>query len=165
MNKCTELRKYAFPDPYVLVFFFQNIRNFLTPCIYLYQSVLPKGRSFTENAETKFAVPSKSRYSCENSGTNIAVLLGINRCSSFPLLSAPHSLFSIWTGLKRSEKIPRALSWRWEEWIWLTGPSRFHRNSTGVKISVPLVLWPNQRSANPNHSLPLYVYTLTPARN
>ena len=34
--------------------------------------------------------------------------LGFNRCGSFPLLSAPHSLFSIWTDLKRSEKIPGA---------------------------------------------------------
>ena len=43
-----------------------------------HQSVLPKGRSFTAN-----------------SGTKVAVLLGMNRYSSFPLLSAPHSLFSI----------------------------------------------------------------------
>ena len=35
-------------------------------------------------------------------------LLGMNRCGSFPLLSAPHSLFSIWTNLKRSENIPGA---------------------------------------------------------
>ena len=39
------------------------------------------------------------------------------------------SLFSVWTGLKISEKIPEAPSWRQGEWIWLTGPSRFHRNS------------------------------------
>ena len=28
----------------------------------------------------------------------------MNRCSNFPLISAPRSLFSIWTDLKRSEK-------------------------------------------------------------
>ena len=39
------------------------------------QCVLPKGRTFTANSETK-----------------VAVLLGINSCGSFPLLSAPHSL-------------------------------------------------------------------------
>ena len=43
-----------------------------------YHSVLPKGRSSTAN-----------------SGTKVAVLLGMNRCGSFPLLSALHSLFGI----------------------------------------------------------------------
>ena len=58
-------------------------------------SVLPKGRS-----------------SIANSGTKVVGLLGINRYSSFPLLSAPHYLFSILTDLKRSEKIPGAPLWR-----------------------------------------------------
>ena len=40
-----------------------------------YQSVLPNGKSFSANA-----------------GTKVAVLLEMNRCDSFPLLSAPHSL-------------------------------------------------------------------------
>ena len=35
------------------------------------------------------------RSSTTNSGTKVAVLLGMHRCGSFPLLSAPHSLFSI----------------------------------------------------------------------
>ena len=64
-------------------------------------------------------------------------LLGMDRCGSFPLLSAPPSLFSIWTDLKRSEKIPGAPTWRWGEWIWLTGPSGLHRNSPHRLISVP----------------------------
>ena len=60
----------------------------------------------------------------------------MNRCGSFPLLSSPHSFFSIWTNLKRSEKIPGAPMRRWGEWIWLTGPSRLHRNSPqGLNIS------------------------------
>ena len=42
---------------------------------------------------------------------------GLNRCGSFPLLSTPHFLFSIWTDLKRSENIPVAPTWRWREWI------------------------------------------------
>ena len=41
----------------------------------------------------------------------------------------PHSVFSIWTDLKRSEKIPGAPTRRWGEWIWLTGPCRLHRSS------------------------------------
>ena len=61
--------------------------------------------------------------------TKFAVLLGINKCGSFPLISTRHSLFSIWTDLESSEKIPGAPSWRWGEWIWLTGPSGLHRNS------------------------------------
>ena len=66
----------------------------------------------------------------------VAVLLGMNRCGSFPLLSTPHSLLSILTDLKRSEKIPGAPARRWGEWIWLTGPSGLHRNSPqGLNIS------------------------------
>ena len=66
-----------------------------------------------------------------NPGTNVAVLLGMNRCDRFPLLSAHHSLslFIIWTDLKRSENIPGAPTWGWEEWIWQTGPSWLNRNS------------------------------------
>ena len=94
-----------------------------------HQSVLPKGRSFTANAGTKVAILSKGRSSTVNSGTKITVLIEINGCGSFPLLPAPHSLFSIWTYFRRSEKIPGAPTWRWGEWIWLTGPSGFHRNS------------------------------------
>ena len=58
--------------------------------------------------------------------------VGLNRCGSFPLLSAPHSLFSIWTDIKICEKIPGAPLWRWGERIWLTGPSGLHRNSPQV---------------------------------
>ena len=86
-----------------------------------HQNVLPKDRSFTVNSGTKAVVLPKDRSSTANSGTKVSVLLGMYRCGSFTLLSAPHSLFSIWTDLKRSEKIPG--------WIWLTGPTRLHRNS------------------------------------
>ena len=77
----------------------------------------------------------EGRSSTGNSGTKAAVL-GFNRCGSFPLLSAPYSLFSIWTDFKRSEKIPGATTKRWGECIWLTGPSGLHRNSPqGLNIS------------------------------
>ena len=82
------------------------------------------------------------RVFCPRAGTSCkhrnqpAVLSGMIRCSSFLLLSTPHSLFRIWTDLKRSEKIPRAPMWRWGEWIWLTGPSGLHQNSLqGLNIS------------------------------
>ena len=101
-----------------------------------HQSILAKGRSFTANLGTKVAVLLKGRSSTANSGTQTAVLLGMDSCASFPLLSAPHSLFSIWTDVKRSEKIPRAAAWRWGEWIWLIGSSRLYRNSPqGLNIS------------------------------
>ena len=80
----------------------------------------------------------KDRSSTANSGTKVAVLLLMNRCGSFPLLSVPHSLslFSIWIVLKRSETIPGAPAWRCGEWIWLTGLSGFHQNSPhGLNIS------------------------------
>ena len=70
----------------------------------------------------------EGRSSIANSGTK-AIYQGLNRCGSFPLLSASNSVFSIWTDLKRFEKIPGAPTWTWGEWIWLTEPSGLHRNS------------------------------------
>ena len=70
----------------------------------------------------------EGRSSTANS-TKADILKGTNRCGSFPLLSAPHSLFSIWTDFKRSEKFPGTPKWRGREWIWLTGLSGLHRNS------------------------------------
>ena len=109
----------------------------LRPHIYIYIiNVLPKGRFFTANSRTRAANLPKGSSSIANSGTYVAVLLGMNRCGSFPLLSAPYSLFSIWTNLKRSEKIPGAPTRTWGERIWLTGPSGLHRNSPqGLNIS------------------------------
>ena len=99
-------------------------------------SCISSFRNLLLNSGTKAAVLLNGRSSIVNSGTQAAVLLGINRYGSFPLLSAPHSLFSIWTNLKRSEKIPGALAWKWEEWIWLTAPSGVHRNlHQGLNIS------------------------------
>ena len=105
--------------------------------IFIYhQSLLSKDRSFTENSGTKAADLPKGRSSTalRNQGWG---LLGMIRCGSFPLLSAPYSLFSIGTDLKISLKIPGAPAWRWGEWIWLTGPSGLHRNSPQGLISVP----------------------------
>ena len=60
----------------------------------------------------------------------------MHRCGSFPLLSAAHSLFSIWTDFKRSEKIPGASARGWRKWILLTGPLGLRRNSPqGLNIS------------------------------
>ena len=117
--------------------------------------ILPKGRSFTANSGTKAAVLLKARSSTANSGTRAAVLLGMDRCGSLPLLSAPHSLFSIWTDLKRTEKIPGAPMWRLGEWIGLTGPSGLHLNSPqGLNIGSIRVFWPDQGSGNPNQPSP-----------
>ena len=72
----------------------------------------------------------------ETPGTQVANFTRMDKCGGLPLLSAPHSLFSIWTDLGRSGKIPGAPVWRWGEWIWLTGPSGLHRNSPqGLNIS------------------------------
>ena len=82
----------------------------------------------------------------------------LNRCGSVPLLSTPHSPFSIWTYLKRSEKIPGVPTRRWGEWIWLTGPSGLHWNSPqGLNISSIRVfdqsdIWKSQSCFAP-HSL------------
>ena len=60
-----------------------------------HQSVLPKSRSFTTNSSTKAGVLPKGRSSTANSGTKVTILPGMNTYGSFPLLSAPYSVFSI----------------------------------------------------------------------
>ena len=57
-----------------------------------HHSILPKGRSFSVNSETKAVVLITGRSSTANSGIQAAVLLGMDRCGIFPLLSAPLSL-------------------------------------------------------------------------
>ena len=95
-----------------------------------------QGRSFTANSGAKAANLPKGRSSTANSGTKVAVIVVMNRCGCFPLLSALHSLFSIWSDLKRSKTIPGVPAWRWGEWIRLTEPSGLHRNSPqGLNIS------------------------------
>ena len=127
-------------------------------CTYKLQSVLSKGRSFTANSSAKAAVLPKGMFSTANLGTKIAVLLWMNRYDSFPLLSIPHSLFSIWTDLKKYEKIPRAPSWRWGEWFWLTGPAGLNRNSQGLNISsIRFLTRPEiHKSQSPSAPFPKY---------
>ena len=92
-----------------------------------------QGQVFHCKCRNQGCSSAEGRSSTTNSGTKIAVLPEMNRCGSFPLLSAPHSLFSIWKDLKRSQGPQR---WRWGEWIWLTGPSGLHRTSlNGLNIS------------------------------
>ena len=62
------------------------------------------------------------------------------RLQFYPLLSMSHSLFSIWTDIKRSEKIPGASMWVWREWIWLTGPPWLHRNLQILPLSCIFIL-------------------------
>ena len=83
--------------------------------------------------------------------------LRMDRCGTFPLLSAPHFLFSIRKDLKRSEEIPGAPSWRWGELIWLTRPPGLHRNSPQrlnissimdfyhISSEIPIILRPHIR--------------------
>ena len=94
------------------------------------------GRSFTANSGTRTEVLPKGRSSTAKPRNQGYSLLGMNRRDSFPLFSAPNSLFSIWTDFKRSEKIPGASAWRWGEWIWPPEPSGLYRNSSqGLNIS------------------------------
>ena len=104
--------------------------------IYHHQSVLPKGSSFTANAGTRVAILSKGNSSTANPETKVAVSLGINRCCSFPFLSAPHSLFSVWTDIKRSEKVPRAPTWGKESGFGQLRPPDFIEIHHGGWISV-----------------------------
>ena len=101
-----------------------------------HQSVLTNGRPFTASEGSQAAVLSKAGLPPQTQDRRLQFYQELNRCGSFPLFSAPQSLFSIWTDLKRSQKIQGAPTWRWGEWIWLTGPSGLHRNSPhGLNIS------------------------------
>ena len=131
--------------------------------IIIIMSVLHKGRSFTANSGTKAAVLHKGRSSNANSGTWLQFYkgwIGAVASSCFPHPTA----FSIWTDLKRSEKISGAPTWRWVEWIWLTGPSGLHRNSPqGLNISfirvfdrlrdpeIPVILRPTVSTKYPKY--------------
>ena len=108
-----------------------------------------QGQIFHSNAGTKIAALS----STANSGTKVVVLLGINRCGSFPLLPHPTPSLS-------SEKIPGAPTWKWGEWMRLTGPSGLHRNlSQGLNISSIRVfdIWNYIDQLNKNLVLSLFL--------
>ena len=60
-----------------------------------HQSILPRAGPSLQTQEPRPAVLLKGRSSTANLGTQAAVLLGMDKCGSFPLLSASHSLFSI----------------------------------------------------------------------
>ena len=119
-----------------------------------HQSVLLKGTSFAANSGTNAAILPKGRSSTANFGTKVAVLPGMNKCGSFPLLSASRSLFSIWTNLERSQKIPGAPVGRWRvdltNWALRTLP----KFTTGIKYQFRQGFWPDQRSGNLNHHSP-----------
>ena len=93
-------------------------------------------RMFCPRAGPSLQAQEPNLQFCKRRNHCFSFTTGLNRCSSFPLLSAPILLSSIWTDLKRSEKIPGAPTWWWGEWTWFTGPSRLHWNSPqGLNIS------------------------------
>ena len=96
----------------------------------------PRAGLSLQNQETRLQFCSKAGIPLQTQGPGLQFYQGLNTCGCFPLLSAPHSLFSIWTDLRSSEKITGAPTWMWGEWIWLTGPSGLHRNSPHGIISV-----------------------------
>ena len=118
----------------------------------------PRADSSLQEQEPKAAVLLKAGLPPQTQEPMLKFYQGLNRCGSFPLLSAPHSLFSIWTDLKRSEKIPGAPSRRWGERIWLTGPSGLHRNLPhGLNISSIMVF---DQIRDPEIPIPLLPYNL-----
>ena len=71
-----------------------------------HHSVLPKSRLFVASAGTWAAVLPKTGLPLKTQEPRLQFFQGLNRFGSFPLLSAPHSLFSIWIDfkdLKRSQ--------------------------------------------------------------
>ena len=106
---------------------------------------------FHHNLRKQGCSSAEGRSSNTNSKTKAAILPGMNRCGSFPLLSAPHSLSSIWTDLERSQNILGEPTWRvmrvdLVNWALRTSP----KFTTGVKYQFHQDFWPDQRSGNPN---------------
>ena len=105
--------------------------------IIIIRAFCPRAGPSLQTQEPRPQLCSKAGLPPQTQEPTLQILLGMERCGNFPLLSAPHYLFSIWTDFKRSEKIPGAPAWKWGEWIWLTGPSGLHRNSPQGLKSVP----------------------------
>ena len=60
-----------------------------------HQCVLPKGRSYAASAGTLAAVLGRKIFHRKLKEPRLRFYKGLNRCGSFLLLSAPHSLFNI----------------------------------------------------------------------
>ena len=100
-----------------------------------HQSVLPKGRSFTANAGTKDAVLSKGKPSTANSETKVAILLWINRCGNFSLLSTPTLSLASEKALK-DLKISQGSQCAGEEsWFGYLSPRDYRNSPQGLNIS------------------------------
>ena len=106
-----------------------------------HQSILPKGRSFTASTGIQAAVLPKGRSSTQTQEPGcsftrdwmgaVASRCFLHRAVS---LASEQTLKDLW----RSQGQP---TWRWGEWIWLTGPSGLHRNSPqGLNISSNRIL-------------------------
>ena len=78
---------------------------------------------------------------------------GLNKCGNFLLLSALHSLFSIWTDPRGTNVEVRRVDL--PNWALRTSP----KFTTGVKYQFRQGFWPDQRSGNPNHPSPhIYIF-------
>ena len=118
--------------------------------------VLPKGRCINARTGTYAAVLPKADLPPHARELRLLVYQGVDRCGSFPLLSAPHSLFSIWTDLQISQGhnvVVRRVDLA--NWALRTSPKFI----TEVKYQFHRRFWPDRKSGNHNHpSLPYTVY-------
>ena len=71
--------------------------------IIYHKSIRPRAGLSLQNSGTKAAVLTKRRPSTANSGIKVAVLLGMNRCGSFPHLALSLASEQILKDLKRSQ--------------------------------------------------------------
>ena len=102
MSLLTEIRSYTkLPElPQYLISCWHQCKNNIT------RVFCPRAGPSLQVQEERLQFCPKAGLLSQTQEPKAAVLPGMNRCGRFPLLSAPHSLFSIWTDLKRSEKIP-----------------------------------------------------------
>ena len=100
----------------------------------------------------------KQVFHCKLRNLGYSFTVGAVAFCCFPHPSL--SLFSIWTNLKKSEKIAGGPTRRWGESIWLNWALRTSPKFTiGVKYQFHQGFWPDQRSGNPKHPSPqLYIY-------
>ena len=106
----------------------------------------------TQEPRSKFC--SKAGLPLQTREPRLKFYQGLNRCGSFPLLSTPHSLLSIWTDPRGTNMEVRRVDLT--KWTLRTSP----KFTTGIKYQFIQDFWAHQRSGNPNHLRPYILYSL-----
>ena len=125
-------------------------------CIVILSSLSSSSSVFCQSAELRLQFCRRQVFHRKFSNQGCSFTRDWIGAVASRLVLHPSLSFASEQTLKDLKTIPGAPTWRWGEWIWLTGLSELHRYSPqGLNISSIMVFWPDQRSGNPNPLLPL----------